>query len=1500
MPSRSASPFTCIATEGALLPSDTLERIFSGSGEMEGLSAGAYGLAPGERTRDAIARSWSRLTGLWATFRKHVEGLPAHDLATGATRERWLLPLFDELGYGRLPPHRAVEIEGKAYPVSHMWHHTPLHLVGCRIDLDKRVPGAVGAARTSPHSLIQEFLNRSPTHLWAIVTNGLKLRLLRDNVSFTRQSYVEFDLEAIMEGEVYSDFIVLWLVCHATRLFGERHEQCWLETWSKDAQERGTRALDSLRDGVERAITALGGGFLARGLNPALKEKLNSGALDKQDFYRQLLRIVYRLLFLFVAEDRNLLLAEDAPPEARERYEKWYSTRYLRNLSRRPRTGGKHVDLGRMLFLVFQKMESGCPELAISPLGGFLWSRDAIADLAECDIRNENLLAALRALAWTRHNGVPMQVDFRNLGAEELGSVYESLLELHPELNPTSGHFELSTAAGHERKSTGSYYTPTSLITCLLDSALDPVLEEAARKEHPEDAILKLKVCDPACGSGHFLVAAAHRIAKRLASARTGDEEPDPTEIRRALRDVIGHCIYGVDINPMSVELCKVSLWMEAMEPGKPLSFLDHHIQCGNSLIGATPRLLEDGIPDEAFKPIEGDDKAVCKDFGKTNRDYRKGRQGSLFEGSQKFPWERLGNLPSAMMKLEQADDSTVEAVKAKEAEYERLVHSSGYAFGRLLADAWCAAFVWRKIDSREHPYPVTQELFAKIEHNPHSLSASHKEEIQRLAAQYRFFHFHLAFPEVFRIPVGEAEPENGQTGWSGGFDCVLGNPPWERIKLQEKEWFAERCPGIANAPNAAARGRMIQALKREDPAVYGAFLDAKRQAEGESVLARGSGLYPLCGRGDVNTYTIFAELKRSLLSRNGRVGCIVPSGIATDDTTKFFFQEITDTGALVSLCDFENRRKIFPGIDSRIKFCLLTMAGRGRPVGSAADFVFFALDTADLADEERHFTLSAEDIALINPNTRTCPIFRRKQDAELTKWIYRRVPVLIKEGDAENGIPDENPWGIRFMTMFHMSNDSGLFRTHAELEGQGLTLDGNRFLGADGEYFPLYEAKMIHHFDHRWATYQPDGSTRDMTPDEKANPDCLPMPRYWVEDREVYLRIARLPRPLVNALRKCGTDAILHELAFLLFAVWLHDSGMGDAGGDIPALRPAWGTFVEANGFASEAWFAGGARSIESNLAGAEGYAALLPARPPLPSTQDALDFAEAALKATSPKWLMGWRDITNSTNERTVIAGATPIVGLSNKLPIMEITEGGIDPLLLYAELCSFAHDYSARQKIGGTTLNYFIYKQLPSLTDKQFMSCSSLERVIRPLTLELILTSYQSTNVPDLGYDGPPFKWNESRRFLIRCELDAAFFHLYLGTKEEWRENASDELLHHFPTPRHAVEYILETFPIVKRKDIARTTEKDAGGNVLKEGSFLTKDTILDLYDRMTDVIAENRAAEAAGHQSTARFKSTLVPPPGPPTDAEGNFIPYAEWTPDIHDAYKDIIHPPKGDA
>ena len=1325
--------FQTIRTEGCLLPPELLKRIAEGDRELPGIAPADYHLEEGARLSEAVTRSWNRVRGAWESFRDARTKLAEAAPDAALTRDRWLLVLFQELGYGRLLAARGgLDVEGKSYPISHTWNHTPIHLIGFRTDLDKRTARVKGAATQSPHSLVQEFLNRSPGQLWGFVSNGLSLRLLRDNASLTRQAFVEFDLEAMMDGEVYADFALLWLVCHQSRVEAERPAECWLERWVEKARDQGTRALDRLRSGVETTIAALGRGFLAHPKNSELREALRSGALDKQDYYRELLRLVYRLLFLLVAEDRGLLLDPNAKPDAKSRYREHYSTERLRRLVAR-RRGGPHPDGWRALSIVMAKLgdDAGCPDLALPPLGSFLWSRAAVPHLADAELANEHLYEAVRALAFTESDRLLRPVDWRNLDSEELGSVYESLLELHPLVDAGAAHFELSSSAGHERKTTGSYYTPDSLVQCLLDTALDPVLDEACKKPNPEQALLDLKVCDPACGSGHFLIAAARRMARRLAQVRTGDAEPDPAAMQTALRDVIGRCLYGVDVNPMAVELCKVSLWLEAIEPGKPLSFLDHQIQCGNSLLGTTPALLAKGIPDDAFEPIEGDDNKLASALKKRNKAERRAdaKQETMFATFVRDSSSSYGNLSTRAARLGVLNDDTIEALHDKEAAYRALDQSAEFQREKLLADAWCAAFVWPKHAGA--PDPPTAEVFRRLNSDPKSVALPTRDGIQQLTRAYGFFHWHLAFSEVFRDP-GNVAPDSEKMGWSGGFDVVLSNPPWDSIEFKEKEWFAERRPEIADAPNAAARKRLIVALEREDAAQFAAYRDAKREPDAIAFFASDSGRFPLCGRGRVNTYAVFAEAMRDGISMTGRVGVIVPSGIATDETKKLFIQDLSESKAIASLFQFLNKG-FFPTVRDAQgnRFCLLTLTGVDAPV-EHPDFVFSAWRLTDLDQESRHFSLSASDVALLNPNTRTLPVFQSLRDSEITIAIYRRVPVLRREDKGGEGL-----WEVSFKQgLFNMASDSERFVTREKLETEGAKLAGNIFRRGGERWLPLYESKMIHHFEHRFgdyalATITPGKEVRQLP---QAQAEVLADPTYSV-----------LPRYWVSAV----------DIDDCLAGRWLHG-------------------------------------------------------------------------------WLLGWRDVTSAVDVRTVITSILPRVGVGHTTPLMfPTTTDAVVVAALYASLCSFVFDYVARQKIGGTHLTYSCLNQLPVLPPATYESEAPWSRGtalcdwMRDRVLELTYTAWDLEPwAKDLGWDSPPFRWDESRRFLLRCELDAAFFHLYAINRDD-------------------TAYILDTFPIVRRKDEAT------------HGEYRTKRVILEIYDEMSECSATSK-----------HYASRLDPQPGDP--------------------------------
>lgn len=1016
---RSTSQFQTIRSEGALLPPDVLQAI--AAEKVDGADPAGYHLPPGIKISEAIAHSWNVLKKYWKAFQEIRCRLPEDDTGTEATNRHWLLPLFEELKYGRLVTVKAPEIDGRVYPIERFYAHVPIHLIGCNLPLDRRTKGARGAATASPHSMMQEYLNRSKESLWGFFSNGLLLRILRDNVSLSRQAFVEFDLEAMMEGEVYADFALLWMLCHQSRVEGERPQDAWLEKWSQLSREQSTRVLADLRKGVKSAIEALGRGFISHPCNDHLREELASGRLDKQEYYRQVLRIVYRLLFLFVAEDRGLLHGPEADPAASALYDEHYSTRRLRELADQIR-GSKHADLWHSLALVFDALGcDGCPQLGLPALGSFLWRRESTAALlgpagrgAEpvahpVYITNDDLLAAIRALAFVEQGRARRSVDYRNLGSEELGSVYESLLELHPEMNIPGRTFALNEAAGHERKTTGSYYTPDSLVKCLLDSALEPAVAERITGKPTDEAaraILDLKVCDPACGSGHFLIAAAHRLARHLARLRSGEAEPSPADYQHGLRDVIGHCVYGVDINPMAVELCKVSLWMEALEPGKPLSFLDHHIQCGNSLLGATPALLAKGIPDEAFEPIEGDDKKLCREYKKLNRDERRGQQRFDFDRPAK-PWERLGNAAVLIANLDTLNDDSLEAVRSKEERYAQLVGSADYLSGRFLADTWCAAFVWKK--TSEFDYAITEDVFRRIERNPHDCTPWMREEIQRLAGQYQFFHWHLGFPQVFLVET-YGEPENVHTRWSCGFDVVLGNPPWDALSPDAKEFFSAFDPSV-RFQDKAGQSEIIDRLL-SDRTVEASWDIYCRRLYASVHFFKNSGHYNLyapgnLGKGDFNVFRMFVENAFHVAAMTGWAAQIVPEGLYNGANCMAIRKALFDRFHLDCLFGFENARENwFKGIDSRAKFCLYA----ARKGGTTQSFraAFCIKSNAELANFTSTGGLSYP-VAMVHefsPDALAIAEFKSQFDINIAAKIYSRCPTL---GDEEAGPPVRN-----------------------------------------------------------------------------------------------------------------------------------------------------------------------------------------------------------------------------------------------------------------------------------------------------------------------------------------------------------------------------------------------------------------------------------------------------------------------------------------------------------
>jgi very-short-patch-repair endonuclease len=1071
-----SSIYPSLRLEGGLFSPDLLEALTAA--DLPGQKPPDFRLPPGRSLTGEIAAAFNDARALWQVFQNRLERLPADDPATSATREFWVIPFLRLLGYDLRFNPRALEVDGSPFPISHtlgadLPHDhadaealVPVHIVGCRQELGRVAPAA--RPRLSPHALVQEYLNRSEA-LWGLVTNGRTLRLLRNSTFVRRQAYVEFDLAAIFADEGrFADFVLLYRLLHRTRLpsDGRAPADCLLETYYQQAVEQGGRVRERLRDGVEQAIVILANGFLRHPASVALRATLQTwrgeGATASSSpseavhaehsqrqgeganaLYHQLLRLVYRLLFLLTAEERGLMGGDPI-------YRDHYGISRLRRLCTRRTAYTDHDDLWlslRALWLTLTD-ERMARLLDAPPLNGELFAHQ---ELDDASIANRDLLRAFWHLAFYREGDAPpRRVNYAALDTEELGSVYESLLDYHPAITfDTRGRPTFVLTFGSERKATGSYYTPPSLVNELVQSALAPVLEERVRPcrttREKEAALLALNVLDPACGSGHFLLAAARRLGKELARIRTGEDEPAPERVREAIRDVVAHCIYGVDRNPLAVELARVALWLESHAEGKPLTFLDHRIKCGDSLVGVLDlEALREGLPDDAFAPVVGDDRKLAANLKRRNRTEREG-QLTLFDAPIDHD---LSPLAETVRRIETIRDDTPDQVHRKRATYEAWRTDPHLRRLSNACDLWTAAFFQVLAP---HPRPTAPDAPLSPAQNPEMIittdairrafagqpiAAHLLGEAQALAAEHRFFHWPLEFPEVFAF---HPQPHQGGTA-SGGFDVVLGNPPWERIKLQEEEFFAVRDPQIARAANAAARKRLIAALPQTNPALWEAYQRALHAAESASRFLRGSGQYPLTGRGDINTYSVFAERVRSLLNVRGRAGIIVPTGIATDATNQFFFADLVEKGQLLSLFDFDNREKLFPSVISLMKFCLLTICGTGDPKRQI-HFAFFCHRPEDIRNPLKLLPLAPHDLAVINPNTRTLPVFRTRQDADLTRAVYRRVPVLVNEHTGEN------PWGVRFLAMFHMSNDSHLFRTRAELEQQGYRLVGNVFV---------------------------------------------------------------------------------------------------------------------------------------------------------------------------------------------------------------------------------------------------------------------------------------------------------------------------------------------------------------------------------------------------------------------------------------------------------------------
>ncbi len=1449
--------FPSIRIEGGLLGPDILDQLLAA--DLPGQRPADFGLEARRNLTDEIAALFADARALWGVFQNRLARLREDDLATTVTRDAWVIPFLGLLGYELRYNSRASEVDGLTFAISHRAGEAedspPVHIVGARQELG-RVP-ASGRPRLAPHSLVQEYLNRTE-HVWGVVTNGLTLRLLRDSTFIRRQAYIEFDLPALFEEQRFQDFTALYRLLHRTRLpygMGDTGD-CLLEKYRSHSEEQGGRVREHLREGVEDCITLLANGFLRHPANEVLRQRVSrayagNDRITAVDLYRQLLRLIYRFLFLLVSEDRGLLSPDPL-------YREHYSVGRLRRLVDQRAAWSDHDDLWQALRVLWRALgnERFAGFLGLAPLNGELFSPQ---DLDEFTLTNRDLLDAFWHLALYEEgrSRLPRRVNYAALDVEELGSVYESLLEFHPAVDEdSSGRLLFQLVSGSERKTTGSYYTPPELVAELVKSALEPVLQDrlAARPQDQAKAILSIRVCDPACGSGHFLLAAARRLGKELARVRTGEDEPSPERVREAVRDVISHCIYGVDKNPLAVDLCRVALWLESHTGNKPLTFLDHRIRLGDSLIGVFDlATLTEGIPDKAFEPLEGDDKTAARELARRNRDERAGQVG-LFAWS---PDNTLADLTRHSREVDAIADDSPDAIRRKKQLFERSHTDPAWLRQREACDLWTAAFFQLLLSAT--PAITSGSLAEHIVGRP--IDPRLKANARALSIHQCFFHWPLEFPEAFA---------------DGGFDVLLSNPPWEQVELKEQEFFAARDFRIASATTKADRGQLIGELERKNPQLHQEFSETLRAMNATRLFLARSGRYPLAGRGRINTYAVFGELVAQMPGPTGRAGVFVPTGIATDDTTKLFFGSLVNAGRLIEIVGFENEEFIFPAVHHSVKFCKVIIGGTGASADRSR-IVFYIRRFAQLSEDFRFFFLRKNDFSLLNPNTGNCPVFRTQADAELTKAIYRRVPILWRE--ADEAFSEENPWRLKFLQgLFNMSSASGHFWSAEKLEAKSYRREGNAFVRSNDRYLPLYEAKMLHQFDHRFSTYA--GATDKQlnvgilpqpTPEQKRNPSYVVQPRYWVQEEIVESAIPKYPEPLALALEINHRPSIQSVLCWWAAGYYLNQ-------GNKEAAEKLFNAASSLGLDPTVARYFGGGRT-KATAANLESDFPL--AEADVQAIRDQLDCPEGLAREMvdrcSPKWFLGWRDICRSTDERTIIASAAPRTAIGHTFPLILLP--GMQPklcALLLANLNCLVTDYAARQKVGGTHITYNLLKQFPIFPPEWWESESGIDHGFRslgwilPRVLELVYTAIDFAPLAqDFGYAGHPFSWDEARRFEIRCELDAAFFHLYLSGEAsgEWRKADGEtpdqlaELCRHFPTSRHAVAFILDQFPIVRLKD-----EK-------AYGQYRTKERILEIYDAML-------IAQATGRP----YQTALNPPPGersttiaqdvPPEDRHAN--------------------------
>ena len=976
---------------------------------------------------------------------------------------------------------------------------------------------------------------------WGVLTNGARWRLYYQGARSVSEQFFEVDLAVLLDLPGHNDS--LFALTEA-----ERHH--WLKVFvlvfrheaflpgTTDPRTFHQRAIEEGRFYEERVASSLSGlvfGQVFPGLARAIAAAAPTAPLP--EVREAALILLYRLLFILYAEDRDLLPVRDA------RYDDYALREKVRDdiKQRKDREDVFSASAARYWSAIddlCRAIDQGDASIGLPPYNGGLFDRDRTPLLGRIRLDDQVMADVIDALSFEQTPDGRRYINYRDLGVQQLGSIYERLLE-HEVIRDSKGITVRPNVFA--RKGSGSYYTPDDLVGLIIKETIEPLVRsrmgvftakhsELATSElskerqigrlkqvDPAEKLLDLKVCDPAMGSGHFLVNLVDYLADRVIMAMAEAEasvdgyisplteridgirntimanakdrgwtiDADQLDDRHIVRRmVLKRCVYGVDKNPMAVELAKVALWLHTFTVGAPLSFLDHHLRCGDSLFGSWVR---------------------------TGIDQAKEQGGPLF---LKGPVERAMRAAASMQIIEGLTDAEIAEAHRSAEEFAKIEKMTAplNAFLSLVH-----AFDWLNIRNRDDKAALSA-YFNGVFGDPIDVASGRQEvfspevragerftglldKAQQLLDDERFFNWQVAFPGVWS--------EWESAGLTGGFDAVIGNPPWDRMKLQQVEWFATRHCELAMAQRASDRKRLIADLEKAGDPLARDFEEASERTMAAVRMARDGGDYPLLSGGDVNLYSLFVERAMTLVRLDGMVGLLTPSGIASDKTAARFFKGVATEGRLKALYDFENKKVFFPDVHASFKFCVFV--SRLSPVEDPAKCAFYLHSVAELDDPERCFPLTAADFARVNPNTGTAPIFRSRRDAKLTTAIYGRLPALVDRSSGE----EVKAWPVKYTRMFDMTNDSGLFRTREELEEQegAYPIGGNRFASPSGDWVPLYVGRMIHQFDHRAASVEVNAEnlhnaalSGNISTEQKADPSFVPTPQYWVPSLEISL----------------------------------------------------------------------------------------------------------------------------------------------------------------------------------------------------------------------------------------------------------------------------------------------------------------------------------------------------------------------------------------------------------